>query len=184
VKSVITCSKEAFICNRLLLSLCISLLCSACARQPSHVTEVPSDLQPAAESPYLARINQLRAQTGYVAPASTTIEQAQGQESVTDPVSGDPEPGSRLLWHFTDQQQQPSAAQSQVFSLWQRQQQHALSVQVGPVSGKTPLESARLALLRAQALQRWLDEQSVQAHVRYVPQMPLNQVLWLAERQP
>lgn len=182
--SAITCSKVAFISIRLLLSLCVSLLCTACAQQSTHVAEVPSGLQPPAESPYLARINQLRAQTGYVAPASTATLPEQGEAPATGDVAKDPESGSRLLWHFTDQQQQPSAAQSQVFSLWQRHQRHALSVEVGPVGGKTPLESARLALLRAQSLQRWLDEQSVQAHVRYVPQMPLNQVLWQAERQP
>ncbi len=163
---------------RFVLFLTVVLVGCAKTPLPAAPSVVPS--------PYLAKIEALRAQQGKTVDLPSDQQaapQAPLKEYLTQAKdSGLPEPDSRLLWHFLPKQTVPTARQQQTFSFWQAQQGRALRLQVGPVGDMQSLESARLAIKRAQHLQKWLAGQAITATVRYAPELPANQVLWLTER--
>lgn len=157
----------------------LSGLLAGCAQTPQpHEL----DLTP---SPYLAQIETLRAQQGSTAapPESRQAAGAQPRPNLTEAPRGEQaRADSRLLWHFLPKQIVPTARQQQIFTFWKAQQSRSLLLQIGPAGEAQDLESARLAVKRAQHLREWLAGQAITATVRYAPELPANQVLWRTEQ--
>lgn len=161
------------------MALLLTALLAGCAQKPQPHEP---DLTP---SPYLAKIETLRALQGSSAalPASEEPPAEQPSPYLTKAPQGEQaQADSRLLWHFLPKQVVPTARQQQIFAFWQTQQASRLLLQVGPAGDAQHLESARMAVKRAQHLREWLAGQAITATVRYAPELPANQVLWHTEQ--